>query len=155
MGGVTTVADMPNTRPSVTMPRPLEEKIAILRGRASVDYALYAMTRLSVELAVRNLNGERLAAQELYLTAEVIDASNVERFIAQRRDTADRHEDHGHARADEQAHACVQHAADFRRRDRINPPDAHGFSSGIGPADYHGRHPALANAWPLPSPLPA
>src|SRR6266508_3952703 len=42
IGGVTTVADMPNTRPAVTRPRILEDKISVLRGRACVDYALYA-----------------------------------------------------------------------------------------------------------------
>src|SRR5438445_1712443 len=42
IGGVTTVADMPNTRPAVTRPRILEDKISVLRGRACVDYVLYA-----------------------------------------------------------------------------------------------------------------
>ncbi len=42
IGGVTTVADMPNTRPAVTRPRILEDKISLLRGRACVDYVLYA-----------------------------------------------------------------------------------------------------------------
>ncbi|HEX9341708.1 MAG TPA: dihydroorotase [Thermoplasmata archaeon] len=42
IGGVTTVADMPNTRPAVTRHRILEDKISVLRGRACVDYALYA-----------------------------------------------------------------------------------------------------------------
>src|SRR5438034_3767264 len=42
IGGVTTVADMPNTRPAVTRHRTLEDKISVLRGRACIDYALYA-----------------------------------------------------------------------------------------------------------------
>ena len=42
IGGVTTIADMPNTLPAVTAPGVLREKIAGLRGRAVVDYALYA-----------------------------------------------------------------------------------------------------------------
>jgi len=42
MGGVTTVADMPNTVPAVTTATALDAKAAELRGRAAVDYALYA-----------------------------------------------------------------------------------------------------------------
>ena len=42
IGGVTTVADMPNTVPAVTTAMALDEKAAALRGRASVDYVLYA-----------------------------------------------------------------------------------------------------------------
>lgn len=42
IGGVTTVADMPNTVPAVTTNTALEAKAAGLRGRAAVDYALYA-----------------------------------------------------------------------------------------------------------------
>lgn len=42
IGGVTTVADMPNTKPPVTTRSSLEEKVASLKGRATVDYSLYA-----------------------------------------------------------------------------------------------------------------
>ena len=42
IGGVTTVADMPNTVPPVTTSTALEQKEAAVRGRAAVDYALYA-----------------------------------------------------------------------------------------------------------------
>jgi len=42
IGGVTTVADMPNTIPAVTTTTALDAKAAELRGRAAVDYALYA-----------------------------------------------------------------------------------------------------------------
>ncbi len=42
IGGVTTVADMPNTVPAVTTTTALDAKAAELRGRAAVDYALYA-----------------------------------------------------------------------------------------------------------------
>jgi dihydroorotase len=42
IGGVTTVADMPNTVPAVTTAATLDQKTAGLRGRAAVDYVLYA-----------------------------------------------------------------------------------------------------------------
>ena len=42
IGGVTTVADMPNTVPAVTTTAALDAKAAELQGRAAVDYALYA-----------------------------------------------------------------------------------------------------------------
>lgn len=42
IGGVTTVAEMPNTKPPVRTRATLDEKIAALRGRAAVDYAIYA-----------------------------------------------------------------------------------------------------------------
>ncbi len=42
IGGVTTVADMPNTVPAVTTATVLDQKAAAVRGRAAVDYALYA-----------------------------------------------------------------------------------------------------------------
>jgi len=41
-GGVTTVADMPNTSPSVTTLEAFEEKRRIIRNKAVVDYALIA-----------------------------------------------------------------------------------------------------------------
>ncbi len=45
LGGVTTVADMPNTKPPVTTRRTFEEKVATLKGRSAVDYALHAAPR--------------------------------------------------------------------------------------------------------------
>lgn len=45
IGGVTTVADMPNTEPPVTSQAVLEQKIASIRGRSTVDYVLYAAPR--------------------------------------------------------------------------------------------------------------
>jgi dihydroorotase len=45
IGGVTTIADMPNTEPPVTTARAYDEKVAALRGRSVVDYALYAAPR--------------------------------------------------------------------------------------------------------------
>src|SRR5437867_7504782 len=42
IGGVTTIADMPNTVPPVTTRTVLDQKEAAVRGRATVDYALYA-----------------------------------------------------------------------------------------------------------------
>ena len=40
-GGVTTVADMPNTKPPVLTEQALREKLEALKGRSFVDYALY------------------------------------------------------------------------------------------------------------------
>ncbi len=45
LGGVTTVVDMPNTDPPVVSRANLEAKVAALRGRAAVDYGLYAAPR--------------------------------------------------------------------------------------------------------------
>lgn len=45
VGGVTTVIDMPNTRPPVTTREVLQDKWARVRGRAAVDYGLYAAPR--------------------------------------------------------------------------------------------------------------
>jgi ABC-type sugar transport system substrate-binding protein len=63
-----------------------EGLLAVQAGRLafSVDYALYTMTQTSVELAIRNLNGERLETQDVSLQAEVITPANVEAFIGQR-----------------------------------------------------------------------
>jgi ribose transport system substrate-binding protein len=60
---------------------------ALQRGAlsATFDYAVYEMTELTMELAVRHLNGERLERQEIILPAPVIDASNLERALARRR----------------------------------------------------------------------
>jgi len=45
IGGVTTIADMPNTRPPVTSRLALEKKITSVKHRAAVDYGLYAAPR--------------------------------------------------------------------------------------------------------------
>jgi dihydroorotase len=45
VGGVTTIAEMPNTLPPVTSSRTFDEKVSALRGRSTVDYALYAAPR--------------------------------------------------------------------------------------------------------------
>ncbi len=42
IGGVTTVVDMPNTKPPVTGRDALSSKAARVRGKAAVDYGLYA-----------------------------------------------------------------------------------------------------------------
>ena len=45
IGGVTTIAEMPNTLPPVTTAMALDEKAATLKHRGVVDYALYAAPR--------------------------------------------------------------------------------------------------------------
>ena len=45
IGGVTTVAEMPNTVPSVTTVDALDGKVTALRNRGTVDYVLYAAPR--------------------------------------------------------------------------------------------------------------
>ncbi len=45
IGGVTTVVDMPNTKPPVTSRDALRSKAARLTGRAAVDYGLYGAPR--------------------------------------------------------------------------------------------------------------
>ena len=45
LGGVTTVVDMPNTRPPVTTRAVLQDKRTRVRGRAAVDYGLFAAPR--------------------------------------------------------------------------------------------------------------
>lgn len=45
LGGVTTVVDMPNTRPPVTTAAALRDKSARVRGRAAIDYGLFAAPR--------------------------------------------------------------------------------------------------------------
>ncbi len=51
IGGVTTVVDMPNTRPPVTTRETLADKAARMRGRATVDYGLYAAPRSHAAVA--------------------------------------------------------------------------------------------------------
>ena len=45
VGGVTTVLDMPNTVPPVTSPRAYEEKMALVRRKAHVDFGLAGAVR--------------------------------------------------------------------------------------------------------------
>lgn len=45
VGGVTTLVDMPNTRPPVTDRGALRSKAARVRGKAAIDYGLYAAPR--------------------------------------------------------------------------------------------------------------
>src|SRR5437773_11469966 len=52
IGGVTTIAEMPNTVPPVTTADALDGKASALKGRDAVDYALYAAPR-SGEAVVR------------------------------------------------------------------------------------------------------
>jgi len=51
IGGVTTIAEMPNTRPPVTDSDVLTMKAASLRGRSAVDYLLYACPRTGESVA--------------------------------------------------------------------------------------------------------
>ena len=64
-----------------------EGLIAVQSGRLAmtIDYALYTIAMASIEGAVRHLNGERIEAQTLLLPTKLIDASNVEEVIEQRR----------------------------------------------------------------------
>ena len=52
IGGVTTIAEMPNTVPPVTTADALDGKVSALKGRGAVDYAIYAAPR-SGEAVVR------------------------------------------------------------------------------------------------------
>jgi dihydroorotase len=45
VGGVTTILDMPNTKPAVTSRRLLEEKLEAVRRKAHVDFGLYGALR--------------------------------------------------------------------------------------------------------------
>ncbi len=47
IGGVTTVVDMPNTKPPVTTRSALDQKIASVKHRAAVDYGVYGAPRSS------------------------------------------------------------------------------------------------------------
>jgi dihydroorotase len=51
LGGVTLVGEMPNTDPPVTDLERLEEKAALVRGRAAVDVLLYALPTPGADLA--------------------------------------------------------------------------------------------------------
>ncbi len=89
IGGVTTVVDMPNTRPPVTTRDALDSKIAAVRGRAAVDYGLFAAPRTGKDLA-------RLAAATAFKV-----------YMA---------ESTGGIQIDEEALADVLHAAGERKR---------------------------------------
>lgn len=51
IGGVTTVVDMPNTKPPVTGPEALRSKADRVRGRANVDYGFYAAPRTAAAVS--------------------------------------------------------------------------------------------------------
>jgi len=50
VGGVTTVLDMPNTRPPVTSPDAYEAKMALVRRKANVDFGLLAAIRAPADV---------------------------------------------------------------------------------------------------------
>lgn len=81
IGGVTTLAEMPNTKPAVTTRATLEAKMAGLRGRAAVDFALYAAPQ-SAE-AVSGLEGAM--AYKLYMAESTggldVDVPNMETIL--------------------------------------------------------------------------
>ena len=52
VGGVTTVLDMPNTSPPVATKKAYEEKLALVRGKANVDFGLYAGIRAAADVGV-------------------------------------------------------------------------------------------------------
>ena len=52
LGGVTTIVDMPNTRPPVTTWEALREKAARIARRATIDYGLYGAPRSEDSVAV-------------------------------------------------------------------------------------------------------
>ena len=49
-GGITFVADMPNTKPAVTTPHEFNEKLDIVQRKANVDFKLFAMVTENTEL---------------------------------------------------------------------------------------------------------
>src|SRR5947199_10303435 len=61
IGGVTTIAEMPNTVPPVTTADALDGKASALKGRGAIDYALYAAPR-SGEAVVRLRKGTAFKA---------------------------------------------------------------------------------------------
>jgi len=63
IGGVTTVGEMPNTLPPVTSRAAFERKASVLRGRAAIDYALYAAPPSSDATATL----EEAAAFKIYM----------------------------------------------------------------------------------------
>ena len=90
IGGVTTIADMPNTVPAVTTTTALNQKRAELRGRAAVDYALYAapqsattVPRLSDAVAFKIYMAESTGNLEVSVPRleEVLRAAEAERKL--------------------------------------------------------------------------
>lgn len=65
LGGVTLVGEMPNTDPPVTSVERLEEKEALVRGRAAVDVLLYATP---VSVSTIGPLGNRAGAFKIYLS---------------------------------------------------------------------------------------
>ena len=82
IGGVTTVADMPNTRPPVTTRDALRGKAAKVLGRAAVDYALYAAPRDGASVAELS----EAAAFKVYMAESTgglqVDADALEEILA-------------------------------------------------------------------------
>lgn len=67
-GGVTTIADMPNTIPAVSSAAVLEEKVEHLSGSARVDFALWgALRQSSTEEDVRGLVEAGVIGVKAYL----------------------------------------------------------------------------------------
>jgi len=66
-GGVTTVADMPNTVPSVTSVEALNEKVEIVRKKALVDFALIGGAGSLSQETLRSLADAGVAAFKTFL----------------------------------------------------------------------------------------
>src|SRR2546422_4321852 len=90
IGGVTTIADMPNTVPAVTTATALNQKKAELRGRAAVDYVLYAapqsattVPRLSDAVAFKIYMAESTGNLEVSVPrlGEILRAAEAERKL--------------------------------------------------------------------------
>jgi dihydroorotase len=114
VGGVTTVVDMPNTRPPVTTREVLRDKWARVRGRAAVDYGLFAAPRS--EEAVPGLGDA--TAFKVYMAESTgnlqIDAGTLEAVL--------------HASADA-GRLVVAHAEDERRFRKDVPATLTGHSA--------------------------
>jgi allantoinase len=68
-GGVTTVADMPNTVPSVTSVEAVREKVGIAGGKALVDFALIAGAGELSSETLRELAGEGVVGYKTFMIA--------------------------------------------------------------------------------------
>jgi allantoinase len=66
-GGVTTVADMPNTVPSVTSVEALEEKVGIVGRKALIDFALIGGAGALSRETLRSLANEGVAGFKTFL----------------------------------------------------------------------------------------
>jgi len=70
IGGVTTVFDMPNTIPPATTATALREKLSAVKGRAHVDFGLYAGVAAAPGRLLTSLRKEPLASGLKVYTAE-------------------------------------------------------------------------------------